>query len=274
MSEQELEAAETPEVEIEPQEEPPKEPETQPDPELEAEARKYGWRPKEEYTKDPDGWVEPEKFMGFQSTQRKVLSDRLREVESNIDNMVSQRVGPIEQMLKSQYEAEQERQRQSYEQRIAELQAAQRTAVETADTDAFDQATQAIQKVQQPQSQQPPQENPVVADYRQKNDWTRDPVMWNVAVQAVENSKVLMSAEDQLRLGEHAVRREFPEKFEPPKPPKQKVDGGGLAANTTKAKGWADLPPEAKKQGKEFVSDGLFKDQEEYAKEYFSHLGE
>ena len=50
------------------------------------------------------------------------------------------------------------------------------------------------------------------------------------------------------------------------------VEGGSRLANggAPRARGAHDLPADAKRQGEKFVKEGLFKDLNEYARDYWS----
>lgn len=272
MSTEELEGQEPQQEELEASQEQTPEPAELTD--TEKEAQKYGWRPKSEFTLPPDKWVEADEYLSFPTTQNRILRDELRAYQKNTDELVSARVGAVEKMLQEASEARFNEQKAAHEAEIARIKAGQLEAVQSGDVQAFQTLEQQAARLTEPQKPAPApnQAAQEVEAYRKANEWTQDPVMWQAAINAVGNAPHL-SASQQLQLGERAVRQMFPDKFEAPKPkpaPRQRVDGGGLGGAAKAGKGVRDLPPEAKKQGKKFVEDGLFGSLEEYAAAYHS----
>lgn len=242
--------------------------------EVEQEARKYGWRPKSDFDRDPDNWVDAEKFMSFPTTQNRILRDELRERDARLEENVAKRVSAMEGMFRQQMEHQHQQQRAAHEAELARIGAEKLAAVQTGDLSKYQTLDRQEQGLQAPVAPEPAP-NPaleVVERYRAQNEWTQDPVMWQAAINAVGNNTTL-SADQQLKLGEAAVKQMFPEKFQAPAPkpaPKQRVDSGGLGGAAKAGKGVQDLPAEARAQGKQFVEDGVFKSIEEYAAAYHS----
>lgn len=174
-----------------------------------------------------------------------------------------------------------------------------REAVNLADMEAFDKAQQgrdaALQKFDDeieelPSAPKAPADAPQeVKDFAKRNSWFDvDEDMTDVAVNI---SKRLLSKYPDMPLSERLeqveaeIRRKFPHEFNgqatAPKAPGAKapaVEGGLRPIKTSTAKGWAQLPPEAKEFANSLIKDGLFdKDPEKarakYAAEYFSQPG-
>ena len=61
--------------------------------------------------------------------------------------------------------------------------------------------------------------------------------------------------------------------IDPARPSAAKVDAGGMGMIGRRAKGAADLPPEAAKAAQAFVAEGIFKSVDDYARDYFSQTG-
>lgn len=246
------------------------------DPELEADARKYGWKPKEEFTLDPEGWVPADRFLELPSTQRKMTQDINRRLEKEL----KERDERLERIAATSAEAvalvrKQERER--YEAQLANIEAAKRAAVEVGDAERYD-ALAAQQKALRPpehvQQPMPPQVNPVVAEYAKTAAWMQDPNAYRFAELAIEDNPEVkrLPAIKQIAWAEKKVREFFPEHFPeaPARPQFSKVDGGGLGQIGRRGKGADDLPAEARKVGQEFVSEGVFKSLDEYAASYFA----
>ena len=54
--------------------------------EIEDAARKYGWRPKGEFDRDPSGWVDADRFLELPATRLKMTNDAKRELERELKN--------------------------------------------------------------------------------------------------------------------------------------------------------------------------------------------
>lgn len=266
--------------EIEEQPEPPKQEEPDEDRlALEEEARKYGWRPKEEFDRDPDNWVDAERFLSMPRTQTKIWRDRSRENEKAAREL-EQRMARMEGMQRIALEKALEAQRQQYEARISQIEAAKRQAVEMGDTEAYDRWTQEQANLRPPSTPQAPQQGqdapPEVLQYAATDEgkWINDPAARRYAAELINEDRkaMLLPPLKQVKWAEERIRGVFPEYFkeqqaEAPRAPR--VDGGGLGGGFKRGKSGADLPPEAKKHGQEFVELGVYKSLDEYAKDYF-----
>lgn len=271
MSEQEIERDLTEEAQEQPEAAPA------PDPEIETEARKYGWRPKEEFTRDPDGWVDASRFLELPATHVKMLRDQNKAMEQERRELREQLSG-ISRATEAALQRQREQDRAAFEARLAAIREEQRQAVETADVERYTAARQREERLAQSAPQQAqPQVHPDVASYMASNEWTKDPEMFRFAVDAVENGPGIKSLPParQLAWAEQQVRSVFSDRFPAPapsappppaQPAQSRVDGGGLAGLRRSVA--ESLPAEAREIGLGFVKDGLFKNLEEYAAAY------
>lgn len=173
-----------------------------------------------------------------------------------------------------------------------------REAVNLADMDAFDKAEQgrnaALKKFDDeveelPSAGKAPADAPPeVKAFAKRNSWFDvDEDMTDVAVNISKRlgSKYPdMPLDERLEQVEAEIKRKFPHEFNgqgetkttTAKPPA--VEGGLRPIKTSTAKGWAQLPPEAKEMANSLIKDGLFgsdpeKARAKYATEYFSQPG-
>jgi len=172
-----------------------------------------------------------------------------------------------------------------------------REAVNLADMDAFDKAQEGrdkalkkfdegVEELPASKANTPDDAPPEVKDFARRNTWFDvDPILTDVAVSIssrLGSKYPNMPLAERLEQVEAEIKREFPHKFNgqakttTAKPPG--VEGGLRPIKTTTAKGWAQLPPEAKEFANSLIKDGLFdKDPEKarakYAAEYFSQPG-
>lgn len=255
-------------------------PESAPSPEqieAEAEARKYGWRPKEEFDRDPEGWVDAGRFLELPSTHLKMQRDTTRELQKQLKARDDELSG-IKRAAKEAVEAVRRQEREKFESEIASIREQQRRAVEEGDVDRFDTLTKREEDIRKraPAAPAPEVEAPAYAaevqDYMAKNPWTQNQEALAFARGAIEmNPEVkLLPARKQVEWAEKKVKDNFPELFEAPKAAApSRVDGGGLGISRKSGKGADDLPPDARAVGQEFVKDGIFKSIDDYAKAFF-----
>lgn len=274
MSEEEItEAVEAPEVVDTP--EAPEAPEKNWSDDDEAEARLFGWKSPKEWQGDkPEGYIDnPEEFLGRVQRSRifQAMNGKLEKATSSYEEHARK----LEAMSAKALEI----QKSQYEARMADVVSRQRAAFANGDEKAYDaaEAERAELLKKAPQEEQPkkeaPRENPDVAAYRANNKWTQNPILWREAVEAVNYMPNLATATvtEQLQYAEKMIREARPELFKKPEPPRQKVEGGGLAPSAKKS-AFDGLPSEARDQFRKFVEQKIYKDtkedREEYANEY------
>lgn len=264
--------------EVEP-EELPKEPEAEPevDPELEAEARKYGWRPKEEYDRDPQGWVDAKRFLELPSTDNKKLRDELRER----DKTYQEKLTRLEHASKVAMDRAIQQERDRYEEKLREISSRKLEAVRNADDEAYQQLSQQEEHLRKSAPEtpkpQPSGPDPWVEQYAQSEQgrWINNPILREEGSKAIEYmpDKERATPQEQIEYAERMLREagRLP-KAEQAKEKRNMVDPGGLAGGS-RQKSASSLPAEARQHGKEFVEQGLFKNLDEYAKVYFEQEG-
>lgn len=270
MSEQEIEGQE-PEIEAEASGTPP-----EPTPEeiaerqeIETQARKYGWRPEEEYTLDKKGWVDADRFMALPATQNKVLRDELKANQKAIKDYET-RFSKVEEVTQRALQAQSRQERARYDAQLAEVQRQQREAVQGGDLDAFDRLREHEARIQRaappPHVEAPP-----------PPEWaTADPELGRAAFWMIESNPAIkaMSPERQLAWVENRLRQEglltAPEPQQPvPQRTTSKVDGGGLAGGMIKrGPSFETLPADAKAAFADFVELGVYKDDEASRQKY------
>lgn len=295
MSEQELEAVEhddpqaveAEEVETPEADEPAAPPPKQWDDETEQEARLFGWKPSDEWVGEkPAGYIEsPEEYLERVQRSRifKTMQDKISEQERAFQENTRRMQAMQERAL--------QKQRDEIEARDRMLQAAQRKAVDEADTEQWERLEQqrvanwkAREELAQPQEPEGPAAPPDVQEYAnsEQGQWLKNPVLARTAAQLVDGNPAAlqMTPKQQIEYAEAEIRRMYPayfpqeEKQEKPKPA-ARVDGGGLATGAAGNKTqFGKLPADAKQQFQKFVEQGVFEntkaDQEEYAREYFA----
>lgn len=245
------------------------------EPEAEEEARMFGWKPPEEwkgeqppnFAKTPDEYLDRIKSSRVFKTLQQQQEEKLRKMEAAMDAAQRRQL---------------EQERAAYERRIAEIEAAQRKAVEEADTERYDQLAEARRQMKPPEAPELKHEQAQqrLQELAQEKPWLNDPFLRQqgylaieAAAQAGEPVKA-MSPDEQVAYAEAKLAEYFPHKFKPEEPvhqPQAKVAGNGLAGVAPKS-AFDKLPSEAKQAFERQVSKGWLKntkaDREFFAKEF------
>lgn len=264
------------EIAEEEQEELVKEPVEESDPESEAEARKYGWRPKSEFDRDPSGWVDAKRFLEIPQTQVKMLRDSKRASEKELRELRDQ-VSRIEGTTKTAIERVREQEKLAYEAKLSEFERSKREAAEVGDMARYDAIQSQQAKLRAPEPIEQPREQPRIHPdlevYRQSDAgaWIGNSDATSFGYAEIERNPSIkqLPVGKQLQWVEGRVREHFPELFPQQQQRASKVDGGGVAGFQRRGKGADDLPAEARQVGQDFVKEGVFKNLEDYAREYF-----
>lgn len=247
--------------------------------EAEEEARVLGWKAPDEWQGEkPAGYIDnPEEYL--QRLERLTPFRKARELHEADKAAWEDRFRRLERMQ----ETAMNRMKADYEAKMQEIQAGKMRAVEEADTEAYRNLTQQEQALakqhreMQDAPAQPSGPPPEVTQYVQQNAWTKNPLLWKAAIEAVDlNPEVQKKTPgEQLAYAEEQVRQIYPHLFEQPKAKQQRqmVDGGGLAGGMRKSE-FDKLPSEAKQQFQKFVEQGLFSNDDAGKKDYVNAYNE
>lgn len=261
---------------------------------IEARARAQGWVSKEEFRGPEDKWRPADEFVRIGEEnlpvlreRTKTLASKLAEAEARIADMGRENADKFSR-LERMSAAALSKQREQIE---ASYSAAKRDAVNLGDTVRYDQLDRDHRTAiaahdreyvdivaRPPPQQQQPQMPPVVQQWVERNPWyVNDPEMQAVAqlnsqIRAKDTPGITM--EQNLVETERYMRQRYPEKF----PAAKREASGGpsvesgsrFASAAPRSKGISELPADAKSQGEKFVKQGLFKDMNEYARDYWS----
>ena len=231
----------------------------------EAEARSHGWTPKEEFKGDPSKWVDATTFVKRADEVMPFLKKQNKALKSELEDVKKQMRKASEFWSKAEERA--------YNRALADLEKRHDEAVEMGDVAA----SKAIRKEMAELSDalpEAPKMEPDQADAQRKlaawveaNDWyVTDDAKRNYAdIQAgAMGPATEWDGGPDAWLAELAKRVE--RKFTAPKPsPVATAPSRSTAAKT--GKGYADLPPEAKKIADKWHGMGLMT-REEYARGY------
>jgi hypothetical protein len=268
-------------------------------------ARLQGWVPRDEFRGPADKWRPADEFLKRGEEIVPILKERTKTLESKLaeadaklarqESEAKERFARLERMSDLALKRQREDIYASYE-------AAKRSAVEVGDVDRYEQLNrdqrtaihqhdqrfvEAVQPVQQPQPQgqrpltpaeqmQIEHHEKTVASWTVRNPWfTADQEMEQVArtySNKLKDKTPGITLEDNLKATETYIRQRYPDKFPGSSNASgPSVEGGSrLSSSGTRKRGAMDLPSDAKKQGEKFIQQGLFKNMDEYARDYWS----
>lgn len=277
-----------------------------PDPqreEVEAEARKMGWRPEEEWEGDKTNWRDAPAFI----ESKKRLAERadavskaeIRRLNSEIAAFKAENA-EVKQMLFDMKDMLSKADQKGYERARQEIMAKQRKAVEDGDVAAFDAASKEMDTlskdieeaaggkgkpdVDPDKAVMDPKAKAAQDEFFAENEWYYDdPDMGEWCDKYArrlaakwQNERRSYDPDEFFAEIARATKAKFKkdDTASPGSAGKRQpaaVEGSGTAAaRRPSAKTWANLPAEAKEAGKRFVKQGLFENEEEYAKQYFA----
>lgn len=272
-----------------------------PSDDTQARARAMGWVPKEEYKGNPDNWRDAGEFVRRGEEILPIVQERNRDLTrklNELENRLNQKdaeyqtnLSKIERMSAVALHRQREQLQVSYE-------SAMRQAAASADVDRYDQLSrdrdQAVaqfdRRIQetvavQPQMQQLPTNPPEVEQWVEKNkSWfLKDNALRLEAAgvhESIKNESPYLSLAENLDLVEKTIKARYPKKFgiQPQAPAASSVSYGAVESGGSRLpsgggnrqRGASDMPPEAKAAAERFVKQGIFKDVNEYARDYWA----
>lgn len=246
------------------------------EPTIEDAAREMGWRPKEEFKGDPEKWVEAETFVKRGEEILPILKAQSKKDREALKAATDQ----IAEMKKTFSEFKQyhtQTEKRAYERAMKDLEARQAQAVEDNDLKAVREITREMtdlsKDVQTDRNGDDLQKNQEAAfnDWLPDNPWfKKDPVLRGAAIAIADELAAdgLTDPVKQMAKVTERIKAEFPQKFENERRKGPAAVEGGSPPRKA-AKGWSDLPPDAKAFAERMVKQGLIT-KEAYARDYFA----
>lgn len=243
----------------------------------ETEARRGGWRPKDEFPGDPTRWVDAAEFNRRGRDHVPILRDKVKRLEARVTDLLdaNKQFGEYQKQTR-------DAERKRLQSEIDGLKAQQLAAVTAGDTSAYLQTDQAIKArtdamPKEPEVTAPQRETaaPEIQEFVGRNEWFRKDRTLNTVATAIHGE--LLESEPHLTLSENLervereVKRRFPEKFGNPNRQRPAIVDGAPAIGSggrPRAKGYSDLPKEAKDACDKFVRTIPGYTREKYVADY------
>lgn len=245
---------------------------------FEAEARRQGWKPLEEFKGDPEKWTDAETFAKRADDNLPMLQKTTQAQARKLERM--------ERDLKFALGQLQTAERRSYEKAKADLEQRQDEAAEVGDLASVRKARDDLKKLNEDVATQaapiatPREAEEAVIEWREANPWyDSDPVARDyanlVAADNVDLAKTMRPAEFYEMVAEK-VKTRFGARLEvadddDPKPARKKVsavEGATPRKGPRGSRTFSDLPVEAQRMADRFVERGYLKSRDDYVKTY------
>lgn len=241
---------------------------------FEAEARKIGWRPVEEFKGDPAQHVDAETFYKRGQEVMPLLKAQ--------NKALTQKIAQLEKQGRQAAEYFSKAEERAYERAVADLKQRGEAAAKSGDTaelgKVMDEMTK-LEKPSAPNAVDTDQRMEEFADWAASNGWYADNDVLRMYADAqaekIARQKGGLLDREDLDTVAQAVKAKFegryPDVFGAPAPkpkPRSAVDGGGTAPRQRGGKTFADLPVEAQRIADKWVANGIIKDRETYVKSY------
>lgn len=255
----------------------------------EAEARKQGWVPRNEFRGNPKNWTPAEDYL--KRGDPRYLRSALDQTQAELRDLKKAREQDAQAFAErlDRFEAMSKAQRAKL---YGDIETARRAAVAEGNTEEYDRLNQVEADLySQEQAAGKPTakketapERPADADIIEAwiDDnpwWDTHPDMQHAAMtinQRIANRHPNMSAQDQLDKTREEVVKRFPDYFgksggkpQPKKPGAAAVEGGQRMASSPKGKGFSDIPAEERKIIERHIEEGLYKDKADAAAAYW-----
>lgn len=269
--------------------------ETQSD-DRESRARAMGWVPREEFRGPPENWRDADEFIRRGEEEMPILRERNRDLARKVSELerttqeFNQRVASLDRM--NQLALQRQR-----DQLIGQYEAAIRDAVRMGDEQRYDQLTRDrgqalhnfdthVQEVAQPKPQPvkfdengfvalPQTEAQARQEWLRSNPWfTADPELNQVAQHAhmrLLKEKPNLSLAENLAETTKYVRQRYADRFGSTAAPAVEGGGGRIpSAAASRKRTVSDIPASDRAIGERHVREGLYKDINEWAQDYFN----
>jgi hypothetical protein len=189
-------------------------------------AAEMGWRPKDQWTGDPEAWKPADQFIRDGREIQQTTARELRSVREQIERM-----GQVTETIVQDKLAE----------RDAEWQRKMAKAVDDGDTEAALKLADQRPAAKAANGTGP---DPLVAAWTAKNPWFNTDPLARVRAEELSNRLAHLPVPEQLAQVERAMKREFPEHFpaQSKQPPATQTGGSRNPNPSNRAKGFADMP--------------------------------
>lgn len=246
---------------------------------IEADARKHGWSPLEDFKGDPSRWVDAETFVKRADEVLPLVTKKNKALERELEQ--------IKRDMRREFARLSERDQATYERARADIEKGMRDAASVGDLNEYDRLRTEASKLTPAANEGP---SDAVAAKREFNTWADDNPWYELGglaaatdAQARARAYADRLADTEAHLAKTMPPREFyamiaekvterfgadlAEKREPRPKPNSAV-AGGTQPRARGGKSFSDLPPAAQAAADRFIAKGIIKSRDDYVKTY------
>jgi hypothetical protein len=259
-------------------------------PAIEAEARDYGWTPKEDFRGPADKWQPANEYLEWAKRNGRMPKSEFDEFKRQFPAIrrenaeLKTELGQVKETLKEFVEFSSKAEQRAYERARREIEQKAETAAASGDQAGVRQAMADLDNLQKPQdrpkptetTQQKPPIDPTIQDWIERNSWyIKDRALNGYATDVygeLERSAPGMSVEERLAETKKRTIDKFPEKFgiNPAREnaTRSVAEPSGNAAPRRNARTYENLPPDAKAACDKFVKTIPGYKREDYVRDF------
>jgi hypothetical protein len=252
--------------------------EADPAPSAEDRALTMGWTPKEQFKGDPEKWVDAETFVKRGEEFLPFLKANNRRLEQEREKDKKQ-IERLEKAVKSSIEHMSKADARAYERAKRELEGQLDQAAQAGDAAGVRAVTKELVDLEKDAAKAKPDLDAngwtpdfaeAVSDWKAANPWYGTDRAMTAFAHDLERELVERNVPDKQRLKQMAegVRAEFAHKFTNPRREQASTVEGASMGQRKAAKGYSDLPADARQMCDELVRDKIIT-REKYISEYF-----
>ncbi|HKR17713.1 hypothetical protein [Rhizorhapis sp.] len=246
----------------------------------EEQARTLGWKPQDEFKGNTEEWVDADTFLAAREENLAIAKRDNRRLTRETAEL-NRKLGNAQKVIETLKGFEQK----AYERALNDLKSQQKQAVRDGDEEAHDRISKELDELRDSISDTKAEKKQVdQVEYRKvfgewlaDNDWyAKDEVKRTYADSVIADLGPLeeYTGSTEEWLGEIAKRTS--ERFAKKEKAEPKVNpvGGanGMRQPGAKGKSYTDMPADAKQMADMMVRQGIFKDKDAYAKEYWKNV--
>lgn len=251
------------------------------DPAIEAEARKQGWVPKENYRGNEEDWMDANSFVKKSREINAILKHNNSRLQRDLDSAKAE-LSELKLTTK-EFAAEFAKMKDNaYKKAIADLKAQRRDALKEDDlelVDDLEERIDSLKKEQEKKVEPPPEQKKTEPDMTAFHEWHKDNKWYDEQAEpdmfdAAEAAALRLSRTDKSLTGRafmdkvtEIVKAKFPEKFENPRRKAAPHEGGGARGESKGGRSYAALPADAKQACDRYVKQGIMT-KEQYLEAY------
>lgn len=246
-------------------------------PDIEAEARQHGWKPKEEFDKDPDEWVDAKQFL-----KNRTYLDQIHSLRKSL-NRANEKLDGYERSLNTVEQLITRREELARQQERDRILRERREAIQSGDVEMVERLDEHLEKMKEPlvpkkEQQLPPETRAWIEKH--SSNWFNNKSLENIEMmeyaseleKRVFNINRNIRISDGLEMIEAEMRRKYPHRFENPNLDKPRaVESGadtGATSNKKQKYDASKLDYVTRNVAHKLIKKGLYKNMDEYMKDY------